>query len=71
MVRATAAGEVGEDAVGGALLEGASLHGRGDGCTTAVDLSFLPGVLNLDPCGEQWVKGAALNRDDLLTAPGG
>lgn len=69
-MRATATGHAREDAVGGALLEGVRMHGRGDGCMTAVDLCCLPGVLNLDPCGEHWVKGAALNRDGLLTAPG-
>lgn len=70
MVPATAAGEVGGDAVRGVLLEGVRMHGRGDGCTTAVDLCCLPGVLNLDTCGEHLVKGAALSRDDLLTTPG-
>lgn len=67
-VQATAAGEAGGDAEG-ALLEGVRMQGRGDGCTTTVDLLCLPGVLNLDTCGEHWGKGAALNRDDLLTAP--
>lgn len=69
MVRVLAAGEVGGDAAGGALLEGVRTHGRGDGCTTAMGFCCLPGVLNLDPRVEHWGKGAALKRDDLLTAP--
>lgn len=68
-VQATTAGEVGGDAAGGSLLEDVNMHGRGDGCATTVDLLGLPGVLNLDPCGEHWVKGAILNRDDDLAAP--
>lgn len=47
------------------------MHGSGDGRTTAVGLCCLLGVLNLDPCGEHWLNGATLIRDDLLTAPGG
>lgn len=70
MVQATTAGEVGGDAGGGALLEGVRMHVRGDGGTTATALCCLPGVQNLDPCAEHWVEGAALKRDDLLTAPG-